>query len=255
MVSNNLITQPGYAILGAASDSLVTVVAYAGVVAFLVLIVGVFIGTRSEGALRFLRIKPLLAPSFAFVITLFLVFALVPHPMADYHGLNETSIRYYTRDEPISFIVYDGIAYRSVVQLTAECQIEDGDSITIHVHFRQNDVLVVSTQMTLTGNVFDGIVTEETTVQLEPGRYTADITLSPTADDFSRLFFSQPLTTGFFNEVLAWESYSFGMIAGSFFFILAGLCIGREDKTRFSHEPQDQEPPKDGAAYARQFGA
>ncbi len=252
MVGNDPIVDSGYVMLGAATDSLVMVLAYSGAVTFLVLMVGVFIGTRSEeGVLRWLKIKPLLIPSFTFVITLFLVIALIPHPMADYHGLNEAQIQYYTGDHSTHITLYDGIAYQSAVDIHVVCTLEESESTTINVDFKQDGEVITSQSISLNGNALSPTISDDTFISIQPGQY--DVEVSWLGVHYYTVTLSQPLVSGFFNEVLAWESYKFLLIAGSFFFILGGLCIGKEKRTRFRQEEVDEEPPKDGAAYARQF--
>ncbi|MHA1908949.1 MAG: hypothetical protein ACW98Y_16725 [Candidatus Thorarchaeota archaeon] len=254
MVSDGLITHPGYAICGAAADSLVTVLSMAGAVAFLVLMVGVFLGIRSEdGSLRFLRVKPLFLPSFVFVITLVIVVAFVPHPMASYHGLNEVQFQYYTTEFTEDVRVYDGVAYQSAIDILVVCNLESDESITVYVDFKQNNTTLETASLNLDGNAFGAQVTGEVAIQIQPGLYEAEVRYLPGYASFSTVTLSQPLTSGFFNEVLTWETYTMMMIVGSFFFILGGICIGREDRTRISQEKIDQEPPRDGAAYARRY--
>ncbi|MCK5152288.1 MAG: hypothetical protein KAQ65_10615 [Candidatus Thorarchaeota archaeon] len=253
MIGNEIFPDSGYAILGAATDSLVIVISIAGAVAFLVLILGVFIGTNREIGYSnepqehgFLRKKPLFVPSIAFVVTLLLVIALVPHPMSSYLGLNEEQIYSYEDDVRV-FRVYDSVAYRSAIEIHILCFLTRTQILTVRINFLQNDTEITSIETTMNGNSLSETVTEDLVINIQPGLYEVEV---PGSNYYS-VSLSQPLVSGFFDEVLDWETYSFGLILVSAFFILGGICIGREERKRFSTIRIDQEPPRDGADYAR----
>lgn len=253
MIGNEIFPDSGYAILGAATDSLVMVISIAGAVAFLVLILGVFIDTNREIGYSnepqehgFLRKKPLFVPSIAFMVTLLLVIALVPHPMSSYHGLNEEQI-YSSRDDVSVFRVYDSIAYQSAIEIHILCFLTPTQVLTVRINFLQNDTEITRIEITMNGNSLSEAVTEDLVIHIEPGLYEVEV---PGSNYYS-VSLSQPLVSGFFDEVLDWETYSFFLYAGSFLFILVALCVGREDKTRISQEKIDQEPPREGEVYIK----
>jgi hypothetical protein len=166
--------------------------------------------------------------------------------MSAYHGLNEVSFHSYG-DDTASYRVYDSAAYQSAIDIHVLCFLAPSETLTVRIDFLQNETLITRVEITMTGNTLGNAVTEDQVIQIQPGLYQVEVPGS----NYNSVSLSQPLVSGFFNEVMQWESYSFIMIVISFFFILGGFCIGREDKTRFSDKPQDQEPPKDGADYAR----
>ena len=188
-------------------------------------------------------------PSFAFVITLVLVIGLAPHPMAQYLGPNEVQ-RHFNESADANFRVHDGIAYQNRILIYVSEYLESDEADIIEVEFYQNDTLVTSVSMVINGTPLSNHASGEFIIQLEPGLYQVRINAVRTVT-WKTLTISQRLASGFFNEVLAWESYTFFLSVSSFFFILSGLCVAREDKKRFSYERIDQEPPKDGADYAR----
>ncbi|MHA1577454.1 MAG: hypothetical protein ACTSU3_08850 [Candidatus Thorarchaeota archaeon] len=251
MVGNDLVSNIGYVICGAASESLSIVLTITSIITLMVLVAVIVFGTNDDAPEEdFLRRKPLLVPSFVFVITLVLVIGLAPHPMAQYYGPNEVQ-RYFNESADANFRVHDdGIAYQNRILIYVSEFLEPDEADIIEVAFYQNDTLVTSVSMVINGTPLSNHASGELIVELEPGWYQVRINAVRTVT-WKTLTISQRLTSGFFDEVLDWETYTFILSVISFFFILSGLCIAREDKKRFSYERIDQEPPKDGADYAR----
>jgi hypothetical protein len=253
MVGNGNLSNSIFVICGAASDSLVMVLSISGAVAFFALMLGLFVGTkRNIGYTNeplehgILRTKPLLVPSLAFVISLVLVIALVPHPMSAYHGPNEQQIHFYEEDMS-KFTVYDSAAYQNTIEIHVLAFLDSSETLEVRVTFHQNDTEIATTSATLVGNSLSQVVTEDLTIQLQPGQYEVEVP----GRNYNSVTLSQPLVSGFFDEVLDWETYTMLMTVGSFFFVLLGLCYSTETRKRYSYERIDQEPPKDGADYAR----
>ncbi len=169
--------------------------------------------------------------------------------MAQYLGPNEVQ-RHFNESADANFRVHDGIAYQNRILIYVSEYLESDEADIIEVEFYQNDTLVTSVSMVINGTPLSNHASGEFIIQLEPGLYQVRINAVRTVT-WKTLTISQRLASGFFNEVLAWESYTFFLSVSSFFFILSGLCVAREDKKRFSYERIDQEPPKDGADYAR----
>lgn len=249
MVGNGFVSDTSYVICGAASESIFIILTITFTVTLMVLIAGIVFGTDGDSPEhRFLRRKPLLLPSITFVITMVLVIALVPHPMAQYHGPNEVQMHFEESDDAI-FRVYDGIAYRDTAIIYVNVFLEPTESILVVAEFYQNETLVASGSIEINATLGSS-VSGEFSLHLEPGLYEVRARRVGGASWVTHIVY-QPLVSGFLNEVLMWESYRFMLIVGSFFFFLAGLCVGREDRKRYSYERIDQEPPKDGAEYAR----
>ncbi|MDF1539770.1 MAG: hypothetical protein P1Q69_12790 [Candidatus Thorarchaeota archaeon] len=260
MIGIDFVSRPDYTVCGAAYDSLVTVLVISATVTLMALVLGIVLGSREEGQEPgFFRRKPLILPSFAFVITMILVIGLYPIPMAQYHGLNEVQMHFNASDTA-NFSTYDGIAYQSAIVIHALTYLESGESVVVQVEIKQESTVIATATIDLNGTSLGSMTDEEIQVQLQPGQYEIEISYlqfnygTPVSDSkWISVVLSQPLASGFFDEVLEWEMYMFFIIAGSFFFILIGLCAAREDKKRFSQEKIDQEPPRDGEIYARHF--
>ncbi len=255
MVGIDFITNPDYSICGAASDSLVTVLVISGTVTLMALVFGIVLGSMGDGQEHgFFRKKPLILPSFAFVISVVLVISLYPIPMAQYHGLNEVQLEYYNADTT-NLRVYDGIAYQSSVDILAVCPLEAGESTVFHLDFKQNDTIVesISIVVNATSPSQGNQATGETFVQIQPGLYEVEISYTSPTVGYYTVTVTQRLASGFFDEVLEWDTYTFMLTVVSFFFILGGICVAREDRTRISQEEIDQEPPRDAYDYYKKL--
>jgi len=258
MVGNGLVTHQGYTICGAASDSLVMVLMISGLITFIVFVVGFKYDTEDDAPEHgFLRRKPLTLPSFVFVISLILVIAIAPHPMAQYYGPNETQMHFLESDTT-NFRVYDGIAYSYIIEIYVSFFIEPDESLIVQADIYQDDTLIDSGMLEINGTILDPWVSGELSTAVPAGLYEVRISYSQydngalkPVSRWATVIISQPLVSGFFTEVMTWQSYAFLLIAGSFLFILAGCCVGREDKKRIRQEPYDQEPPREGEIYIR----
>ncbi|MCK5238488.1 MAG: hypothetical protein KAR33_03000 [Candidatus Thorarchaeota archaeon] len=258
MVGNGFVTLPNYTICGAASDSLLMVLMISGLVTFMVFVAGIVFGTKDESSEEgILRRKPLLVPSFVFIITLILVIALFPHPMAEYQGLNSTQMNFSGSDST-NFRIHDGIPYSNTIEIQASCNLEYDESLILQTDIYQNDTLIDTVTTVFNGTSLNPTVSREFVVTLPTGLIEVHVSSSQYHNDFpvSRtswitIAISQHLASGFINEVMTWQTYTFLLTAGSFFLLVGGLCVGREDKKRIRREKYDQEPPREGEVYIR----
>jgi amino acid transporter len=257
LVGGDLASQ-GFTMLGVASDSILEVIVIAGVIAFLVFVFGFVVESRNESPRPgIFKRKPLLFPALAFVIAALLVITLVPTPMSQYQGDNSTQF-YLTIDDTMNFNIYPGEFYHPVITLRAECSLKINESLQIKLDVYSDGVLTKSASLNLTGFSDQySTINGQVEVPLEPGQYK--ITLTPSYNFkqnqgdtiVPQCTLEQSLVSGMFNEVLSWSSYLFILEVSCALLLIAGICVGKEDKERISREKVDQEPPKDGAAYAR----
>jgi hypothetical protein len=258
MLMGSHLASQSFTMLGAASDSFFEVIVTAGVAAFMVFVFGLVMEGKNESPRPgIFKRKPLLAPALGFVVAALLVVTLVPVPMSQYLGNNDTQF-YLAEENTVGFKVYGSEFYQKDIVVGAAYNLRRYETLTIKAEFYINGALTKSASLNLTGFSDQGSdIQGEVSVPLEPGQY--QITLrrtfyydetprSPSAQTHCTL--EQPLVPGVFNEVLAWSSYVFILEAGCTFLLIAGICIGKEERDRYSREKTDQEPPKDGSAYA-----
>jgi hypothetical protein len=252
---------PGFVASGAASESIFTVLLTSGIVAIMAIVMGLVLESKSESAEHGLaRRKPLLIPSIAFTISAILVISMVPIPMSQFQGYNETRF-VLDEDQTISFRVHDSDAYSQALTLMATTYLETDESIEVYLRIYQNDALVQSAALPLPSPFVDEMVVDELEISIQPGVFTANLSYAYTgslpssvSDRWIRVTLSQPLAPGFLSEVITWDGYRFILGVGSFFFILGGICVGREKKKRRGLETVDQEPPREGEFYVRRWG-
>lgn len=249
----------GFTMLGIASDSILEVIAIAGVVAFLVFIFGLVVEGKNESPKPgIFKRKPLLVPGLGFIVMALLMVTLVPIPMSQYQGDNSTQL-YLLREDTIDFNVYGGNFYHQDVVVGATFNLKRDETLAIKLDFYSDGILTKSAGLNLTGFSNQGSdIQGQMNVPLEPGQY--QITLSrtyyynetPASNSvLAKCTLAQPLIEGMFNEVLSWSSYLFILEVSCALLLIAGICVGKEDRERIRRENVDQEPPKDGAAYAR----
>lgn len=249
----------GFTMLGVASDSILEVVVVAGVAAFLVFVFGLVLESKNESPNPgVFKRKPLLVPVLGFIVVVLLMVALVPLPMSQYQGDNSTQVE-LLREDTMNFNVYGGDFYHQDVIVGATFNLKNGETLAIKLGVYSDGVLTKSASLNLTGFSTEGSdIQGQVNIPLEPGQY--QITLSRTYYDnhipepnsiLAKCTLAQPLVEGMFNEVLAWSSYLFLLEVSCPILLIAGICVGKEDKKRVRRERVDQEPPKDGAAYAR----
>ena len=244
--------------IGAALDSTIILSVIALTATGGVMAIAVWRGVLS-GNLRRSTIwrKPLLLPSFVFVITLIVASIYFPYPMTAYHGTNQ--IDNYAPYQG-AFRVYESGAYDSIVQLRISRTLLSNERLKVNASFSQNNTEVGVIVMDVTSADFDSYGGVTRSVSLSEGRY--DVTINGTlyADgvpepiQFLDFILNQPVASEFIPEIVQWSSFRFVFGFGCLFLILGGICIGRDERTRRSEEKIDQEPPREGEPYGRRFG-
>ena len=244
--------------MGAAIDSLILLLGMGAITTIFVMALAIWRGVLA-GNLRtsFIRRKPLLIPSLVFTITIIIGMTSLPIPMSMYHGVNQIQ---YDEFRLQSFRVYEAGAYQSSVEIRVAMNVEGNDWLEVHTYFSQNDVVIGSLFINVTEATIDeyGGVTQS--LLLGPGLY--DVTVNDTLylegveqdEAYPYIMINQPAASSFIPEITTWSSIRFMLTIVCMFFILGGICIGRESRTRRSEEDIDQEPPREGEVYGRKLG-
>lgn len=228
-------------------------------VTLLVLVLALWIGVLS-GNLKKSNVwrKPLILPSLAFAITIIVAMTLVPLPMSAYKGDNQIQGDGLFSAE---FTVFETETYETEVLVRVVVgSLESNERIEVYINFTQEDILVQSLFINMTSSILDvnGGVTRSVT--LAQGIYNATVTdvyyLDGVPQETQYVFtlIHQPVSSSFILELRDWGSYQFLLTFVCIFIVLAGVCVGEEDRTRTSEEDVDQEPPRDGEVYGRKMG-
>ncbi|MFW9921367.1 MAG: hypothetical protein ACFFED_17335, partial [Candidatus Thorarchaeota archaeon] len=167
-----------------------------------------------------------------------------------YHGLNEKRLYLY-QDETITFRVYDGEIYSHEITIYASHYLDEGETLQIDIEVYLDDEMEYSNSLILIGPSAGGMVYGQVSIAVNPDSYKID--LDPAGLETISCIVAQPLADGMMPEILAWDSYMFLMLVGSFFLLLGGICVGKEERTRIRTEPYDQEPPRQGEVYTPRF--
>jgi hypothetical protein len=245
--------------IGVAFDSLILLLEIGFIVTVIVLGLAIWRGVLS-GNLKtsLIRRKPLLVPSLVFTFTIIIVALYVPLPMSIYHGPNQVQPSIASTR---TFTIYEAGAYEADTLVRINRGLETNDRLEFYAYFTQNDSVILTLFINMTNDILDtdGGVTRS--ISLDPGRY--DVTFNSTfyfngieqeEGAHVGILINQPISSVFIPENIAWSTYRFVLGITCFFFVLAGICIGREDKTRRSKEKIDQEPPREGEVYGRRLG-
>lgn len=224
--------------MGAAVDSFILVVGLAGIIALAFLIYSLFTRIKKgPGNRGVFQRMPLLLPSLAFIITIIIILQLGIAPIQDFKGYNSNNYYLFDNTE-IRFNVYEpGIAYVEVTDLNIHCTLDAGESVhTILDIYRSNDLIDTIT-VNLVSSENQSIVSEERVLSLEPGNYLIKVGVTfyeqgvvVQSYNMVRMTLTQETIETLNEELVEWSTYQFMINVGSFFFIIGGLCVGKEDK-------------------------
>lgn len=244
--------------IGAAFDSLLLLLEISSITTIVVMALAIWKGVLS-GNLRtsFIRRKPLLVPSIVFTITIIIAAFSIPLPMSAYHGTNQLQ---YSEFLASSFRVYEAGVYEADTLVRVPIMVEAEDWIEVYTYFSQDGTVIGTLFINVTESELDAYGGVTRSISLEPGLY--EISSNSTFFDDGveqeeyhlHLFINQPVTSSFISELTDWSTYRFFLGIACLSFFLAGICIGREDRTRRSEEEIDQEPPREGEVYGRRLG-
>jgi hypothetical protein len=217
--------------MGAASDSAVLLAETAFVVTLVVLVMVLLFRRRGlYGKGGFMWRKPLLLPSFAFIFVIIMGLSVARLPISDYRGYNSVYTDNYPNDVG-AITVYGGPAYVTTLNLVIDGWFGEDSSLTATVSLWQNLTYVTGT------TVSSGYVTETREVyekaplSAPEGAYQISFNMtyvlsgspSETAPS-ARIYLSQELADGHYQEILNWETYRLGLLAVGFVLLVAGIC-------------------------------
>lgn len=126
-------------------------------------------------------------------------------------------------------------------------------SYRVNVWIYNNVTLVDTVVLNLYPPATDGSIEDEDSVSVNPDRYnvTAECLFYITGelqDDtkYVTLLVSQPLRPEIIQELVYWSSYQFSLNIGCIAFLMFGLCVGSEERTRRRVTDYDEEPRRRG---------
>ncbi len=243
--------------MGVALDSFVITVEYAGIVAIVLLVYCLF--TRhmnNSGTLGFFQRKFLLLPAIGFLVTIIIVTNLGITPMAEYQGLNSKRTDYASSGYETSFTLREQFMYSENLEVTASTGLLYDESAHVDVAVFQNDSLIdmASFDFQYTGAepIYDPFepnprfwVFGQCDIVLEPGTYNVQVNFTiyfegnPVEEVGAiALTLSQPLVSGFINEIVDSSTYQFVLNIILLFLMLGGICLDIPSK----------KPPKEDEA-------
>ncbi len=218
--------------MGVALDSFVITVEYAGIVAIVLLMYCLF--TRhmnNSGTLGFFQRKFVLLPAIGFLITIILVTNLGITPMAEYQGLNSKRTSASSGYET-TFTLREQDMYSGYLKVYVSKFISVNHSVHVEVFVFQNDSLIDTASLDIIYTPVDYLPSAQCNIGLEPGTYNVQVNSTiyfegnPLEEICSvDLTLSQPLVTGFINEIVDWSSYQFVLNIAMVLLLLGGLCL------------------------------
>jgi hypothetical protein len=236
--------------MGAALDSFVMIMGYAGIVTLSLL--GFCLITRfsnKSGKLPVYQRLPLLLPAIGFVITVMLITGMGITPMAQYQGANSRSYSFESGDR-ISFTLKDNSFYAHSLEAEETCFLNFNESIYIEVTISQDGVIVETFTHSIQYSSVQTPVISTDTTSLSPGTYDIQVDFTryegglPVEGWSSSLFmtFTQPLTVGYIEELVDWTSFQFTINISCIAIFLGGLCSGTSLNEDHRREPRRREP-------------
>ena len=223
--------------MGAALESFVLTMGYAGFVALVLLVFCLFSRHRNNsGSLNVIERMPVLLPAVAFVITIMIVGNLGLTPMAQYQGINSRLFR-ASPGETTTFTLRDQFMYADTFQVSGNFQLEFNDSIYFDVYVYQDSSLIDTLSFDVQYSPIQYTQTGQDSITLAPGQFTIQVNFTfydagvPAEEQFSReVTLSQPLIPGFNAEIVNWSSLQFGINISMVAILLAGIGIGSSTK-------------------------
>lgn len=226
--------------MGVALDSFVITIQYAGIVAIVLLVYCLF--TRhmnNSGSLGFFQRKFILLPAIGFLVTILLVTNLAITPMAEYQGLNSIRSSYANTGYETDFTMREQYMYSGNLRVSVSNNLYFDESGHVEIFVFQNDTLNANASLDFQ---FIGVepsnpyeyytASAQCDITLESGTYNVQVNYTihfegnPVEEERSiDLTLSQPLVSGFINEVVEWSTYQFFLNVSIVFLLLAGICL------------------------------
>lgn len=223
--------------MGAALDSFILTMEYAGIVAIVLLAFCLISRHRNNsGSLNVYQRMPVLLPAVGFVIAIIIVGNYGLSPMAQYQGVN--SRQYYAYSgETTAFTLRDQFMYAETFQVSGSYQLDSFDELYFDIYVYQNDTLIDTLSFEVLYSSIQPTQSGQDSISLEPGQYTIQVDFIFYDDGVldeepgaRQVTISQPLIAGFNSEILDWSTYQFGINISIILFLLAGIGIGSSTK-------------------------
>lgn len=236
--------------MGAALDSFVMIVGYAGLVTLVLLAFCLISRYKNESEkLPVHQRLPLLLPAIGFVITVMVITSIGITPMAQYQGPNSHWFSFES-GESTSFTLKDSSFYAHSLEAEGTYYLSVNESIYIELTISQQGVIVETFTHSIQYSSVQSPVISTDTTSLLPGVYDIQVDFTryegglPVEGWSSTLFmtFSQPLTEGYIEELVNWTSFQFTINIFCIAIFLGGLCSGTSLKGDHSREPRWREP-------------
>jgi len=223
--------------MGAALDSFVITMGYAGIVAIVLLAYCLFSRHRNNsGNLNVFQRMPVLLPALGFVITVMLVASAGLTPMALYQGVNSRQFSTMS-GEDTSFTMRDQLFYSTSLQIQGNFYLEYNDSIHFEITVSQDDIVIDTMNLDFLFSSMHSTVTIQESITVDPGTYDLQVNFTryeagilDEEEIWLQLTVSQPLIAGFIEEIVDWSSFQFAINISCILFLLGGIGIGSSAK-------------------------
>ena len=223
--------------MGAALDSFILTMEYAGIVAIVLLAFCLISRHRNNsGSLNVIQRMPMLLPALAFVITILLVGSMGITPMAQYHGIN-SRLYYSDSGEITTFTLREEFMYSETFQVSGSYQLDFNNSMYFDVYVFQDDSLIDTLSFDVQYSSIQTTQSGQDSISLEPGQYTIQVNFTfydggVLEEELGarQVTISQPLIAGFNAEVVDWSSFQFGINISIIVILIAGIGIGSSTK-------------------------
>ncbi len=247
--------------MGVAYDSLVQVLTVAGTVAIVLAILCLVSRHRTPAKERGpLKRMPLLLPAFAFVFAILVSYQILPLPISAYRGGNEVQFL-FPNERSVELEVIDaGEIYFNRIEAYAGMQLGPDESLRVDLEIYDGSTLVDMMTLNLYPPPTWMYVEDEDSSSMSPGLYNISVActfledgIPQVEEPYVAIRLSQPTRPEMIQELVNWSSYQFFLNIASVAFVMLGLCLGSEEKTRRRATAYDEEPPREGEVYGRKY--
>lgn len=247
--------------MGVAYESLVQVMSVAGTVALVVMVLSFVSRHRTPPQERgVLKKMPLLLPAFAFIIALLLSYQILPLPILAYRGGNEVRAL-FPNERSAELEVYDAHdIYYNRIDAYVGMGLNPDESLRVDLSVYEGVTLVAAMTLNLYPPSTYHYMEDEDSVAVTPGLYNISIActfyddgIPQPEDPYVTIRFSQPSREEMIQELVNWSSYQFFLNLAAIAFVMFGLCLGSEERTRRRVTAYDEEPPRQGEVYGRKY--
>lgn len=247
--------------MGVATESFIIVVTWAGFVAIIFLMYSLVTRVRQQAGKRgIFQRMPFLLPAIAFAISIFIILQLGITPIQQYRGAN-TRQTYFTSDTEIRYNVYDSpIAYGQDTSLVVSSYLEPSQSVEVVINIYMASSLIDALTIQLVAGENESTIDAERVLNLDPGNYVIDAEATyyadaSVADNYGDVYisFTQETLQSIFPELVQWSTFQFAINIGCFFFILGGICIGKEEAKTTERRVDDYDKKEETSGEYRSY--